>query len=250
MPFDVQPIPGGRFDIVDGQGQIQEAYSSSVSGHHAFFARSSGGSGVIVYNISDRSNPTFVGDIATTNNGGYVFRNGDTLFVGESDVARVLDGSDLTDIQILAEVTMPGDLDTLMPYGNIAFLSADEDAADGEATAVYPWARDPDSDAPKVLHVDPADGAVDQEPTLRLGIGFSEFIEPSSAFAGSIRLFDADDLAIPGIASAQEGFAHYSPTTPLLPGTYRAEVVAGGVTDANGNAVEETFSWTFSVRGP
>jgi hypothetical protein len=212
------------------------------------FALTTEGSGVLVYDISDRENPTYVSELRTSGNGGYVFRDDDTMFIGESDTARIIDASDLLQMSVIAEVTMPGDLDTLMPYGNVALLSADEEAPDGEATAVIPWNVDVDSTGPQVLFVDPADGATGQEPTLRLGIGLSEFVEPSSAFAGSVRMFDADSTAVPGVASAQEGWVHYTPTQSLLPGEYRAELVAGGVTDPNGNPIADTFEWTFTVR--
>ena len=212
------------------------------------FALTTEGSGVLVYDISDPQNPTYVSELRTEGNGGYVFRDDDTLFIGESDVARIIDASDMTQMSVIAELTMPGDLDTLMPYGNVALLSADEEAPDGEATAVIPWKTEVDATGPQVLFVDPADGATGQEPTLRLGIGLSEFVEPSSAFAGSVRLYDAEDNAIAGVASAQEGWVHYTPTQSLLPGEYRAELVAGGITDPNGNPIAEDFSWTFTVR--
>ena len=248
-PAEPQPIAGSRFDIADGDGVVHEAYSVSVSGHHALFARTTDGSGIIAYDIADPGNPTYAGDLHTDGNGGYVFRQGDTLFIGESDVARIVDGTDLSQMTVIEELVMEGDLDTLMPYGNVALLSADEDAPDGEATAVFPWATEPDSRSPRVVYTSPADGAVDQAPTTRLGISFDEFIEPSSAFAGSIRLYDAEGLAVGGIASAQEGMAHYTPTSPLAPGEYTAEVLANGITDASGNAVDETHTWTFTVRG-
>lgn len=249
IPTEVQPIAGGRFDLLDGDGVQQEAYSASLSGHHALFARTTGGAGVMVYDIADRTNPTYVGDINHDGNGGYVFHDEGRYFIGESHVARVIDASDPSDLSVIAELTMEGDLDTLMPYGNVALLSADEEAPDGEATLVVPTSAEPDSTGPTVLHVDPADGAVDQAPTLRLGIGLSEFVEPTSAFAGSVRLYDEDGRAVPGIAGAQESFVFYTPTEPLTGGTYTAELVAGGVRDANDNPVAETFSWSFTVRG-
>ena len=248
VPTEPQPIPGGRFDLMDADGVVHEAYSASVAGPHALFALTTEGSGVLVYDISDPQNPTYVSELRTEGNGGYVFRDDDTLFIGESDVARIIDASDMTQMSVIAELTMPGDLDTLMPYGNVALLSADEEAPDGEATAVIPWKTEVDATGPQVLFVDPADGATGQEPTLRLGIGLSEFVEPSSAFAGSVRLYDAEDNAIAGVASAQEGWVHYTPTQSLLPGEYRAELVAGGITDPNGNPIAEDFSWTFTVR--
>ena len=248
-PAEPQPIPGSRFEIRDGSGTVHEAYAASVSGHYALFARTTDGSGLIAYDIRDPGSPTYAGDIATSGNGGYAFRQGNTAFIGESDIARIIDVSDFADMQVLGEAFIEGDLDTLMPFGNVAMLSADEEAPDGEATAVVPWRTEPDTEPPNVEWVSPSDGATGQAPTLRLGISFDEFIEPSTAFAGSIRLFDSEGNAVPGVASAQEGIANYTPTGPLPAGDYTAEVVADGIRDPSGNPVPETFSWSFTVRG-
>lgn len=247
-PAAPRPIPGGRFQVADGDGVPREAYASSLAGPWALFARTEDGSGVIAFDLTDREAPAYVADLRTEGNGGYVFHDEGHLFVGESDVARVL-SFDGAEMRVVGEVRMPGDLDTLMPYGNVALLSADEEAEQGQATAVVPWRAEVDTTGPVVLHTDPSDGATGVAPTARLGIGFSEFIEPSSAFAGSLRLWGPDGEAVPGSGSAQESIAAYTPLVHLEPGTYTAEVVAGGVMDANGNAVAETHAWTFTV-GP
>jgi hypothetical protein len=247
-PGELSPIPGGRFAVADAGGTPREAYSGSVAGPYALFARTEEGSGVVAYDWTHPEAPVYVGDVNTVGNGGYVFHDEGRWFIGESDVARVFDATDPAAPVLLGEITMHGDLDTLMPYGNVAFLSADEDAADGEATAVIPIDLEPDSKGPSVMRVVPADGA-SVGPNTRIGVAFDEFIEPTTAFEGSLRLYDADGAPVRGVVSAQESIATYVPTTPLLPGTYTATVEAGGVRDANDNTIEETWSWTFTV-GP
>jgi hypothetical protein len=145
---------------------------------------------------------------------------------------------------------LPGDLDTFTPYGNVGILSVDEDAEDGIATAVMPWTTDPDTAGPQVLRVVPKDGATGVAVKSRVGIGFNEMIEPTSAFAGAVRLWDDQGAPIPGWGSAQETIASYTPKSPLEPGTtYTVEVLAGGIQDLNGNRVQERFTSSFTTAG-
>jgi hypothetical protein len=250
-PAAPQPIPGGRFESLDGNGEGKEAYHANIAGDWALYARKEGGGGVMVMDISDPTNPTYVGDFLNEpGNGGYVFYDEGFAFVGESHFATVYDLRDLGDIQVVGTGDLPGDLDTFTPYGNVGILSVDEDAEDGVASAVMPWTTAPDTAAPQVLRVVPEDGATGVALTSRVGIGFNEMIEPTSAFAGSIRLFDDQGEPVEGWGSAQEGIASYAPKAPLAPGTtYTLEVVAGGVQDINGNTLAETFTSTFTTAG-
>lgn len=249
-PAAPQPIPGGRFLQVDAAGDAWEAYHANLVGDWALFARKEGGSGVMVMDVSDPSRPTYAADVLDDGNGGYVFYDEGYAFIGESDIARIYDMRDLGAITLVGEGFLPGDLDTFTPYGNVAILSVDEDAEDGVASAVMPWAAEPDTAGPAVLRVVPADGAVGVAPTARIGLGFNEFVEPSSVFAGSIRLWDAEGNAVDGWGSAQETIASFAPKEPLVPGmTYTVEVPAGGVQDLNHNRTTATFTSTFTVAG-
>jgi hypothetical protein len=250
-PANPQPIPGGRFDVADRDGVPREYYHANRIGDLALFARKGGGSGPMVYDISDPTAPAFLADLPMTDNGGYIFYDEGFLFMGESSVGRVYDARDWNDIQVVGEVgtdVFPGDLDTFTPYGNVAMLSADSDAEDDRATAVIPWRLEPDRDAPEVLAVNPQDGAVGVALTSRIGVGFNEMIEPSTVFAGSIRIVAEDGTAIDAWGSAQEAIASLWPKGRLLPDTtYTVTVEPGGVTDANGNAVAEAVSWSFTT---
>ncbi|MCB9682698.1 MAG: Ig-like domain-containing protein [Alphaproteobacteria bacterium] len=250
-PSDPQLVPGGLFTLFDSEGEPREAYHANRVGNLALFARKEASGGPIVYDISDPSNPTFVGDAPVPGSGGYVFYDEGYLFTGDSDAAHVFDATDLQDIRLLGTGDLDGDLDTLTPYGNVGILAVDDpgdDLPDGGASAVMPWHTEPDTRAPEVLAIDPPDGATGVALTGRIGIGFDEFIEPSSVFAGSIRLWTDDGTPVDGWGSAQEATASFTPKAPLTRGTtYTLEVVQGGVLDINGNAVATTTTTTFTT---
>lgn len=251
-PTDPQLIPGGLWTTKDRDGNAREAYHANIAGHYALFARKDGAGGPIVYDISDPTNPTFVGDNPTLGSGGYIFYDEGYLFTGDSNLGHITDASDMANLETLGEAHLPGDLDTLTPFGNVAIVAVDDpgdDPTPGQSTAVMPWSLEPDVASPKILGHVPMAGDTGVATTARIGIGFNEPIEPSSAFAGSIRVWDADDHPVPGWVSAQETIASFAPKQALEPGTtYTVEVVADGITDINGNAFETTETFTFTTE--
>ena len=96
-PINPQPIPGGSFVTYDSQGETVGAYHANRAEENwLFFARKEGGGGVMVYDISEPSSPTFIGDVKTEGgNGGYVFYDEGYLFLGDSHWGKVFDGEDL-----------------------------------------------------------------------------------------------------------------------------------------------------------
>jgi hypothetical protein len=251
-PTELQPIPGGQFATAtaDSGGVGMETYHGNRVGDLALFARKEGGGGLVVYDISDPTSPAWVSDVLDEHNGGYVFGHEGLAFVGESTMARVYDLTEPTAPTLVGEAWMAGDLDTMTPFGNIAVLSVDDDAEDGVASTIVPWSTTPDTRGPSLLRVDPRDGATGVPVTARIGLGFDEIIEPSSVFAGSIRLYAADGTAVDGWGSGQDNLGSYTPKAPLQPGTtYTIEVVEGGVLDASLNPIAGTFTSTFTTAG-
>lgn len=255
IPNGPQPIAGGDFTILDSLGQPRESYFSNWTGDYAFFAIKDGGGGLLIYDTLEPGSPSFHAENKSGGNGGYVFaRDGRLAFVGESDIARIYDWSDPADVQILAELDLEGDLDTMIPLGNVAVLSVDDEAVANQGTALVPWQSEVDGEAPRVLYVNPVAGAEQVKLTSRIGISFSEMIEPRSVFVGSVRLYETGTdpalTRVDGHFSIQEHVVSFAPTTLLDPGTsYTLEIPAGGVIDDFGNPIAETFITTFTTFG-
>ncbi len=253
-PESPQPIAGGRFEARDPSDTAREPYFSNVSGGHIFYPIKDGAGGLLVYDIHDPTNPTLAGWSETGNSGGYVFVKDDMAFQGESSEAVIYDVSDLDAIEQVATLELEGDLDTASPIGNVVVLSVDDEAAPNEASAVVPVATEVDTAPPEVNWVWPPDGSDSLFLTARFGVTFSEFVEPRSVFAGSVRLYetgtDPDTTRVDGYATAQEVIVNFVPAEPLKPGTsYTLDIPAGGVVDHNGNAIAETFTATFVTVG-
>lgn len=253
-PIDPQPIPGGDF-LFEAEGRPREVYFTNLIGGTLYGANKEGGGGVIAYDVRDPENPTFAGANISDGNGGYVFVQHDLAFVGESRFAGIYDVSDLANITEVARLDLIGDLDTATPVGNVVVLSVDDEATPDQGSSVAPYALEPDAVAPSVGWVWPADGASNVRTTSRIGVAFDEMIEVRSAHEGSLRLYragmDPDATRVPTVVSAQEGIANVHPRCPLEPNTeYTLEIMAGGVTDWNGNAVasSQTVSFTTGVE--
>ncbi len=240
-------LPGSPFSTVTRDGEAVETYHGNRVGDLALFARKEGGGGPILMDISDPTAPAFVGDTVHDGNAGYVFYDEGFLFVGESDHASIWDATDPTSPTLVGTGDLAGDLDTAVPWGNVALLSVDEPETD-VATVVMPWRTDPDTTGPTVLATNPDDGTGGWYVGARVGIGFDELVEPASAYPGSVRLTDGDGAPVEGWVSTQETIVSYTPKAPLAAGTtYTVEV--DGVTDVHGNAMDDTFSFTFTTAG-
>jgi hypothetical protein len=250
-PVDPRLLPGGEIRIHDGAGEERDYYFANLGGRYAMFARKEGGGGPILYDIRDPAAPTFAGELHTADgNGGYVFLQGDDVFVGDSHFAGVYDFSDLSAPRELGRADLPGDLDTATPLGNLLVLSVDDEAVPDQASAIVPWRTEPDTRGPRVGFTSPVDGDLFQPLTTRIGISFDEALEPVSVFAGSFRVIDPEGALVPGWFNAQENIVNFTPEDLLEPDTtYRVVIPAGGMVDVSGNAVEAEFAFRFSTGG-
>lgn len=253
VPDFPQPIAGGDFEIVDSEGMTREGYFANMEGSLVWYAVKNGNGGLLAYDIADPSAPTYAGHYDSGGNGGYVFVKDDVAFVGESTFAGLYDVSDPGAIVPMKTLMLPGDLDTITPIGNVAVLAVDDESEPDQASAVVPWTSEVDVVAPRVTWSVPADGAQNLAVTSRIGVTFSEFVDPRSAWEGSVRLYrtgdDGEPIPVLGTISAQETIVSFCPKEALLPGTeYTFEIPAGGVVDHNGNAVEEPMVLTFTTR--
>ena len=264
-PLLPKPLPGGEFHVSDAAGEPRDYYFANIGGRYAFFARKESGGGFAAYDISDPRAPSFAGEFLTTDgNGGYVFRQNDAVFVGDSNfggayaIGADADPSDsaaatatLAAPVELGRATIPGDQDTFTPVGNVAVLSVDDDAIPGQASAVVPWRAEPDSTGPRVELAFPSDGSSSVPVSARIGLSFDEPVEGRSVFEGSFRVADADGWPVAGTYNSQENLVNFSPDDDLAPDTeYRVSVPAGGIIDWSGNPTEEDFELGFRTGPP
>ena len=250
-PVTPQPIPGGSFNVVDGDGEQRDAYFTNTIGGRIFYARKEAGGGFIAMDISDPEDPHFAGDIKTNGEGGYVSVQEPFVFVGNSKTAEIYDASDLDSPTRLATLDLEGDLDTITPIGNIAVLSVDDGADTNKASALAPWRTTPDAVAPRITWGWPAAGAVGISRRSRFGVTTSELIEPATAWEGSVRLYRtgvAPELGrVPATIAVQDHIVQLVPLCKLDANTdYTLEIPAGGIRDATGNPISE--AWTASFR--
>lgn len=250
-PLAPVPFAGGEFEVSDGTGEVRDYYFANLGGEYALFARKESGGGFIAYDISDPSAPTWASEFTNSDgNGGYVFRQHDTLFVGESNFAGIYDFSDRDAPVELGRGLLTGDLDTATPVGNVVILAVDEDAVPDQASAVVPWTAEPDSRPPRVELHRPPDGALWVARSSSVGLSFDEMVELRSVFEGSFRVSDEQGQRVEGSFGVQENVVHFTPTEPLAENsTYLVTVPAGGIVDLNGNATDEELSFRFSTGG-
>ena len=170
-------------------------------------------------------------------------------YVGLSDYGAAIDVTDPSAPELLMRFELTGDLDTVTPFGNVALVSVDDDAVDGQASAIVPVFEAVDRRGPTVNMVVPTDGATDQPLSTRVGLTFDEFVEMNSVWRGSVILREAESgRVVEAHLSGQEGVVSLWPTRPLSPATtYTLTVPAGGVTDLNGNPTTSTFRATFTT---
>jgi hypothetical protein len=255
-PANPRPFPGGVYTITDGSEDRLgrptplPAYFGHVSGGYTFHPRIGLGGGLAIFDVRDPTNPTFVGDFdAPDGDGGYVYLKEGLAFVGLSDFGAIVDVRDPTAPRMERRLELTGDLDTVTPFGNVAVVSVDDDAVDGQASAVVPFRTDVDTSGPAVNMAVPAHGATDQALTSRVGLTFDEFVSMSSVWRGSVFLRERDTgRRVEAHLSGQEGVVSLWPVHPLRPSTtYEVVVPAGGVTDLNGNPTASAFTSTFTT---
>jgi hypothetical protein len=128
------------------------------------------------------------------------------------------------------------------PFGNLVFVGNDHGS--GSAFMVHDTA--PDTTAPVVRQVSPANGALAQALSSRVGLGLSDSVLPESVNATSFIVRPVGGSALAGLYSVQLGIINFSPSQALQPNTtYEVVLPAGGVKDYAGNGMAVEYRSTF-----
>ncbi len=249
-PLRPVPIPGGLFTVTDGAGDPTESYLANIAGDRIVYARKQGGGGPLVWDISDVQRPVFRSELRTEGgNGGYSFMKDSLAYVGDSHWGVIVDFADEANPVEVTRVTLKGDLDTLIPLGNMAIASVDDGANPGEGSAMIPLFSEPDTRGPAVTMVYPRHGATGLPLSSRFGVVFSEMVDVKSVFTGSVTLIAPEGKAVAADYNVQENIVNLSPRAPLRAATrYRLVIPPGGVRDYNGNRTEAGFEASFTTR--
>ena len=140
--------------------------------------------------------------------------------------------------------TSGGDIDWVTPIGNMVALGDDQ----GGATKLVPHQAGPDVTGPSVTMVVPADGAVDQPTTTRVGVTTSDMVDVDSLDVSTFFVRPLGGAPIAGSFSCQMGIVNFAPERALQANTtYEVVIPAGGMRDWSGNATPVTFSSLFST---
>jgi hypothetical protein len=242
-------LPGTEVSVSDVDGVERDYYFAEWVGNTALFARKESGGGFIAYAFDAQGRLAWAGEHYNSDGfGGHVRRQGERVFVGDSDFAGVYDIAARSAPVELGRAVLQGDLDTATPVGNVMVVAADKDAVAGQASAVVPFVGAPDRQGPQVELTSPANGAILQLPGSSIGVAFDEEVEFKSVFEGSIRVASEDGTPVAGTFSLQGALVSFSPAEPLADDTtYSISVPAGGVVDPCGNPTTADFRAAFST---
>ena len=136
------------------------------------------------------------------------------------------------------------DLDGGNVIGNFGIGSCDH----SKGTFIAPHTTEPDTRGPAVTMVDPADGAINQAITSRLGLTFSDQVDIRSISPETLTVREVGGKILSGRYSSQTGIVAFWPDQPLSRSTtYEIDIAKGGLKDYAGNANEEGFTSRFST---
>lgn len=117
--------------------------------------------------------------------------------------------------------------------GNLVLVSG---GGNGVGGRIIPHDTRSDTRGPDVMRIVPADGAVHQALTSRVGVVFGDWIDLASVDTDGFIVRPVGGAPLPGRYSHQFGVVNFNPDTPLAPDTtYEVVIAASGVTDIAGN---------------
>ncbi len=217
---------------------LAPGYEPAVYGSWAVMAQTDGGDLVSFVDYSDPTDLQLVTTISPIpGNNRYAQFQDEFMFVGDAKI----------DLQTFSVVdTYAGGDEYLLPLGNLLFIC--DHTGDIQ---IYAHQAAPDTKGPYVNYHNPADGAVNQPLTSRIGVVIPETLNYQTINSSTFIVRPVGGAPISGTLTATDkDIINFTPDTSLLPDTtYNVILPANGIEDVSGNGIETTLAFQFST-GP
>jgi DNA-binding beta-propeller fold protein YncE/cytochrome c peroxidase len=222
-----QLFAGGQI-LTSGGPQLESVIPILDGGEPIFAPRTLG-----ITDVGHDGSITFVkhGQQASLDQGGYGSVQDGFFFGGFSKQIAKFTLGEANIVATAASGFEDADHDFGLVLGNLVWGGNDH----SEGSGLYPHQLEPDSVGPEVTWVHPADGAVNQSPTSRIGVSMSDQVDIYSVDSTTFSVARRGEPPLPGKYSVQMGLINFAPEQPLEANeTY--EVRVAGVRDVAGNA--------------
>jgi hypothetical protein len=114
--------------------------------------------------------------------------------------------------------------------------------------AILTFSLSSNTSAPVIVGESPAPGATNVSITAPITVSFNEFMNAATLNTTTLQLQAVGGSAVAVQVSYAGSTATLQPLAPLIAATQYQASVAGSVTDASGNALGSTFTWTFTTQ--
>lgn len=241
VTFDISD-PRNPQLLMAGEDNLPEIYSIMVNGNQLLAAGTEGA--FSIYDLSDSGEFRFAGEVPIPSRGGYLTVQDGYAHLGASKSYFKID---LQNLRLAGQATSAlarRDEDFATVLGNLVVVGDDH----GHGSFIIPHQREPDTTGPVVTMTRPANQATNQATTTRIGLTFSDLIDPASLNAETFIVRAVGGRQLSGRYSTQTGIVNFSPDQALQADTvYEIVLPAGGIRDLVGNPISQTFSSTFST---
>ena len=105
----------------------------------------------------------------------------------------------------------------------------------------------PDTSAPSVSSVMPANGATEVSTATNAEAGFSEAMDANTINVSTFLLKDAANNPVGGSVAYWGNKARFTPSNPLTPSTTYTATITTGAKDSNGNGLASDYNWSFTT---
>lgn len=242
----------GKPALVKEVEQQGTAYAAHFNGGYLYLARESGG--LELMDVRDLQNPKTLSYIHADGGGAYLTVQDDAVHLGNSNRYYKIDAKDKTRPLIVGsfepDVSVDYDTDFASHLGNLTVVSDDHVLTQlNVGSRIVAHDTLPDTLAPRVTFVSPANGATNVPLTSRIGVTMSDQILVTTATQQSFIVRKVGGTQATCTFSVQQELVNCWPQVLDPESQYEVIIAANGMRDWAGNPVATQFRSTFTT-GP